>query len=455
MSYRDNLKIVIIGNLGTGKTAYVCQYTKKTFLETYKPTKDSEFGFKIFEDEGKLYRIQIYDITGQDKRIAKIFGEGAQGFIVISDATNIQTREEAIKWKSALDEVTKFFDGGKLPCILVESKCDLMEINENENYDDSSLKAFAESNGFDGAFLASSKNGYNIDKSMTFLLKTIIKRMKDIPIKKNEFLTIEQQADNMVLIARKLIDLRNSDTISKEKKIYEESSKNNNDNSEKESDKNHNIDNNSSTIIKTYEESQEKGKDISEKNLDKIHNISNTVPAIIKTYEVSPEKLNDSNDKKPKKTFNTSDKINISSYGINNIEFKDFGDDLIGIYIYKDDDKIGYECEVNFKKLKEKYEFLKWVNDTEKFIDILKKLNEKKRIKINLCLNKILIFISVLFTTFCGDFEEITFILKYKDVEKEDLIDKVLTEMINMKKDENNLEKKNNNSEDDKVSRKK
>ena len=37
-----------------------------------------------------------------------------------------------IKWKSAVDEVASFLDGGKIPCILVENKIDLLK-DRNEN----------------------------------------------------------------------------------------------------------------------------------------------------------------------------------------------------------------------------------------------------------------------------------------------------------------------------------
>ena len=72
------------------------KWTKNIFSDTYKATIVSEFGFKIFEHEGKLYRIQLWDLAGQDKNamVTKIFAKDAHGCVVMSDATNSQTREE-------------------------------------------------------------------------------------------------------------------------------------------------------------------------------------------------------------------------------------------------------------------------------------------------------------------------------------------------------------------------
>ena len=93
---RSDLKIIVIGTSGTGKTSYVNKWTKNIFSDTYKATIVSEFGFKIFEQDGKLYRIQLWDLAGQDKNamVTKIFAKDAHGCVVMSDATNTSTREE-------------------------------------------------------------------------------------------------------------------------------------------------------------------------------------------------------------------------------------------------------------------------------------------------------------------------------------------------------------------------
>ena len=94
--FRSDLKIIVIGTSGTGKTSFVNKWTKNIFSDTYKATIVSEFGFKIFEHEGKLYRIQLWDLAGQDKNamVTKIFAKDAHGCVVMSDATNSQTRDE-------------------------------------------------------------------------------------------------------------------------------------------------------------------------------------------------------------------------------------------------------------------------------------------------------------------------------------------------------------------------
>ena len=176
--FQSDLKIIVTENSQTDKTSFVNKYTKNFFNDSYKPIVISEFGFKIYQKDNKLYRLHIWNFNGQDENgiVTKIFAKDAHGCIILSDATNIKTREDKLKWKKSVDEVSKFLDGGKLPCILVESKSDILKGNINKYYFEEKIKKFAKENGFDDGFLGSSKTGKNIIESFDFLIGKIIER---------------------------------------------------------------------------------------------------------------------------------------------------------------------------------------------------------------------------------------------------------------------------------------
>ena len=178
--FQSDLKIIVTGNSQTGKTSFVNKYTKNIFNDSYKPIVVSEFGFKIYQKDNKLYRLHIWNFNGQDENgiVTKTFAKDAHGCIILSDATNIKTRKDTLKWKKSVDEVAKFLDGGKLPCILVESKSDILKGNINKYYFEEKIKKFAKENGFDDGFLGSSKTGKNIIESFDFLIGKIIERME-------------------------------------------------------------------------------------------------------------------------------------------------------------------------------------------------------------------------------------------------------------------------------------
>ena len=71
-SLGDDIKIIIVGNYNSGKTAFVERYVRNKFSEIYKPTIMSEFAYKTTEIDSKSYRIHIWDLAGIKKIILKV-----------------------------------------------------------------------------------------------------------------------------------------------------------------------------------------------------------------------------------------------------------------------------------------------------------------------------------------------------------------------------------------------
>ena len=88
-----------------------------------------------------------------------------------------------INWKRTVDNVVAFQDNSNIPAILVENKADLLEKGTTEG-EDKDFEEFSKNNGFCRGFRTSAKTGSNVNKSMEFLIKAIIKKLEDI--KKNE-----------------------------------------------------------------------------------------------------------------------------------------------------------------------------------------------------------------------------------------------------------------------------
>ena len=76
-----------------------------------------------------------------------------------------------------------FYEEGNLPSLLVLNKIDLLPEEEQDNIEE--LKTFSEENGFSGYFKVSAKTGKNIDESMAFLIKEIIRKLEEINSKGN------------------------------------------------------------------------------------------------------------------------------------------------------------------------------------------------------------------------------------------------------------------------------
>ena len=180
-STKNELKIIVVGNSGTGKTSFVNKWINNTFDENYKATIVSEFSFKIVDYKDKTYKIQLWDLAGMDQNICitKIFSKDSHGCIVLSDITDKKTLEICIKWKNTVDETARFLDGSNIPAILIRNKIDLLENEENID-DEEEMKEFCEKNAFLKCFKTSAKTGTNVDEAMNFLISSIIDKMEGL-----------------------------------------------------------------------------------------------------------------------------------------------------------------------------------------------------------------------------------------------------------------------------------
>ena len=181
ISIRTDLKILVIGCSGAGKTSFVQRWIKGEFQAVYSPTIVSEFQYKIFECRGNCYRIQLWDIGGQDKTpsMAKIFTRDSHGCIVISDITRKETFEETQKWKKIVDDESAFIDGDKLPFILIQNKIDLIKNDEDYlTHVANQSKKLSENKEYIGYYMTSVKENINVEEPINFLIDNIVDRLE-------------------------------------------------------------------------------------------------------------------------------------------------------------------------------------------------------------------------------------------------------------------------------------
>ena len=100
------LKILVIGQSNAGKTSIVNRFVANKFESVYKATIACEFQTKLLKLEEEEFRIQLWDLVGQDQRIGalnRLFCRGAMGAICVADITSQESLEAAIHWKDQID----------------------------------------------------------------------------------------------------------------------------------------------------------------------------------------------------------------------------------------------------------------------------------------------------------------------------------------------------------------
>ena len=93
---KADLKIVVVGNCATGKTSYCHLWVKNEFTEKYKATIMTDFNYKIKEYKHNIYKVQIWDIGGQDRYIGmtKVLSKNSHGCIIFCDITDKRSLDE-------------------------------------------------------------------------------------------------------------------------------------------------------------------------------------------------------------------------------------------------------------------------------------------------------------------------------------------------------------------------
>ena len=177
-SFGNDLKVILLGNVSSGKTSIVDRYINNIFQEKKRATISPNFAYKLIKKNNIIYRVHFWDIPGQDRspQITSVFCRDAQGFIFCCDALVKKSREDIITWKNSLENILDLSD---IPLIILENKCDLLGKEENDyNKGVEELKKFSDENNFFGAFRTSALNGYNIENGINFLVDEIINKIE-------------------------------------------------------------------------------------------------------------------------------------------------------------------------------------------------------------------------------------------------------------------------------------
>ncbi|KAJ0013144.1 hypothetical protein NQD34_017478 [Periophthalmus magnuspinnatus] len=123
----DELKIVIVGDGGCGKTSLLMVYARGDFPETYAPSVFEKYNTSVSLG-GKEIRLNLYDTAGQDDydRLRPLAYQEASVVLVCFDVTNPTSLENVlIKW---FPEVKHFCRD--TPLILIGCKTDLRKDKE-------------------------------------------------------------------------------------------------------------------------------------------------------------------------------------------------------------------------------------------------------------------------------------------------------------------------------------
>ena len=102
----DDIKVIIIGNTGVGKTNLINITMGQGFSETEKSTATSSFSLKKITINDKTHKVALWDTIGQEqyKQLTKIFFNNAKIVIFVYDITRKITFDALPDWKKDVEE---------------------------------------------------------------------------------------------------------------------------------------------------------------------------------------------------------------------------------------------------------------------------------------------------------------------------------------------------------------
>lgn len=173
---REHLyKVLVIGDLGTGKTSIIKRYVHQFFSVHYRATIGVDFALKVINwDADTLIRLQLWDIAGQERfgNMTRVYYKEAVGAFIVFDVTRSATFEAVQKWKNDLDSKVMLPNGKPIPCVLLANKCD--QAKEGLVNNTSQMDEYCRDKGFTSWFETSAKDNINIDEAAKCLVGTIL-----------------------------------------------------------------------------------------------------------------------------------------------------------------------------------------------------------------------------------------------------------------------------------------
>ena len=165
-------RLLIIGDSEVGKTSFLSRYSKGIFNLTYLATAGIEFFSKDEKINNEIIRVELWDTAGTEKfqSLSASFFSKAEGIMVMFDVSNQNSFENLINWTESIKtHLNKEIDN--IPVIIIGNKIDLIkrEITTNE------AKEYCGELGFK-YFETSAKTGENVNETIIFLIKEVLKK---------------------------------------------------------------------------------------------------------------------------------------------------------------------------------------------------------------------------------------------------------------------------------------
>ncbi|CAI9090469.1 OLC1v1025246C1 [Oldenlandia corymbosa var. corymbosa] len=137
-----NAKLVLLGDVGAGKSSLVLRFVKGQFIEFQESTIGAAFSSQTVAVDDATVKFEIWDTAGQERyhSLAPMYYRGAAAAIIVYDITNQASLERAKKWVQELQSQ----GNSNMVMALAGNKADLVDSRKVATEE---AQAYAQENG--------------------------------------------------------------------------------------------------------------------------------------------------------------------------------------------------------------------------------------------------------------------------------------------------------------------
>ena len=167
--FEFQIKLVLIGDTGVGKTNFIFQFTENRFSTIHVTTVGFDYKSKIIKlpKAKKNVKLQIWDTAGQERYMAinKNLFQKVQGIILMYDLTCRESFDHITNWLNLVNQTVS-----SKTVILVANKLDLQDESRIVSFEEGDAVAKKNNILF---FEGSGCTGENVEKIFTAIAEKV------------------------------------------------------------------------------------------------------------------------------------------------------------------------------------------------------------------------------------------------------------------------------------------
>ena len=188
MDNENEIKMILLGDCGVGKTNIISRYLKNEFTEGEVSTTGANYAMKKLNINGANFQVNIWDTAGQERyrSVTKMFLQDSQILLLCYSITDRKSFEHLNYWYNLATEIS----GNNITLGVAANKSDLFE---KEQVKDSEGEQYAKNHNGIFKLISAKVSKESVDTLFELLIKKYIDKQNGIETNEGNSVTLKQK----------------------------------------------------------------------------------------------------------------------------------------------------------------------------------------------------------------------------------------------------------------------